>query len=131
MNSRIGPGCLAIALALVACDEPKKSADPSKPPANTTSSTKPAEPAPGHNPVTAPVDYLGAISKAKQVSEKTIDTSAVNQAIQLFAVQEGRNPKDLAELVSKQYLRSIPAPPYGMKYEYDAAAGKARIVSAK
>ena len=33
------------------------------------------------NPLTAPTDYLGAAAKAKQSSEKTIDTIAINQTL--------------------------------------------------
>ena len=32
----------------------------------------------GGNPITAPVDYLGALGKAKQSAEKTIDVVQVN-----------------------------------------------------
>lgn len=78
--------------------------------------------------VTAPVDYLNSITKAKKASEKTIDTVAINAAIAQFNIQEGRNPKDLNELVAKNYLKSLPTPPYGTKMEYDAAEGKVKIV---
>src|SRR2546422_9768784 len=47
------------------------------------------------NPLTAPVDYLGAIAKAKKSAEKTVETVSLNQAIQQFSVAEGRYPKDL------------------------------------
>ncbi len=43
----------------------------------------------GGNPLTAPADYLGAAAKAKQSSEKVIDTIAINQAISLFHTSEG------------------------------------------
>src|SRR5678810_535535 len=69
----------------------------------------------GGNPVTAPVDYLGAVQKAQQHSVKQIDTASINEAIKLFQVDKGRNPKDLNELVQDKYLGQIPAAPYGMK----------------
>src|SRR5213078_3956701 len=75
------------------------------------------------NPVTAPVDYLGAIAKAKKSSEKTIDTVALNQAVQQFNVTEGRYPKDLNELVTEKYMPRLPEPPYGMKIVYEASTG--------
>lgn len=80
------------------------------------------------NPVTAPVDYLGAAAKAKRSAEKTIDMVGLNQAVQLFQAQEGRLPKDLNELVSKRYLSSLPAPPAGMKYNYNPQTGEVRVV---
>jgi hypothetical protein len=80
------------------------------------------------NPVTAPVDYLGAAAKAKRAAEKTVSTAGLSQAIQLFQAQESRLPKDLNELVTKRYLSSIPAPPAGMKYDYNAQTGQVRVV---
>jgi hypothetical protein len=82
----------------------------------------------GGNPLTAPVDYLGAAAKAKRSSEKVIDTVALSQAIQLFHASEGRYPKDLQELVTERYLPKVPDAPHGMKITYDAATGQARIV---
>jgi len=79
------------------------------------------------NPVTAPVDYMGAVVDAKKHSEKVIDVAYVNQAIQLFQASEGRLPKDLAELVPG-YLGKIPQAPFGQKIVYDAATGMVKVV---
>jgi hypothetical protein len=75
-----------------------------------------------------PVDYLGAVAKAKRATERTLDTVGINQAIQLFHVQEGRYPNNLGELVSKQYIGALPVPPVGMKYEYNATTGQVKVV---
>jgi hypothetical protein len=83
---------------------------------------------PGENPLTAPVDYLGAAAKAKQSSERVIDTVSLNQAVQLFHASEGRYPHDLRELVTQRYLPRIPDAPHGMKIVYDAGTGQVRIV---
>ena len=83
------------------------------------------------NPVTAPVDYLGAAAKAKRAAEKTVDTVGINQAVQLFQAQEDRLPRDLNELVSKKYLPSIPPPPAGMKYDYNSQSGQVRLIPAQ
>jgi predicted small lipoprotein YifL len=80
------------------------------------------------NPITAPVDYLGAVAKAQQVAVKQIDLAYVQKAIQLFNAQEGRNPKDLNELVSEHYLGKLPAAPFGMKLQYDATQGSVSVV---
>jgi hypothetical protein len=80
------------------------------------------------NPVTAPVDYLAAAGKAQQSAVKTVDTAALNQAVQMFNVDNGRYPKDLNELVEKKYIPHIPDPPYGSKIVYDANAGQVKVV---
>jgi uncharacterized lipoprotein YajG len=81
--------------------------------------------------ITAPADYVSALGQAKRVSEKVIDTAALNQTIQLFYAQEDRFPKDLNELVTMRYLSSLPKPPYGMKFQYDARAGQMKVVKAE
>lgn len=82
----------------------------------------------GQNPITAPVDYLGAAAKAKKYSEKTIDIVNLKRAIQEFQAGEGRLPKDLNELVTEKYLNSIPQPPPGLKIVYDPKTGEVKIV---
>lgn len=80
------------------------------------------------NPVTAPVDYLGAVGQAKRVAEKTVDAASLNQAIQLFYAQEDRFPKDLNELVADRYIPAVPPPPAGMRWDYNAQTGAIRAV---
>jgi hypothetical protein len=96
------------------------------------SSDKPGQPTNGAassgNPLNAPADYLGALGKAQQTAVKTTDTASLTRAIQMFNVEEGRNPKDLNELVEKKYMPRIPAVPNGMKLEYDATTGKVKVV---
>lgn len=93
-------------------------------PASGGATNQAAEP----SPLTAPVDYLGAVGKAKQTAIKTVDVASINQAIQMFHVEHGRFPKSLDELVEEKYLPRIPDAPYGMKIEYDAQTGKVRVV---
>ncbi len=73
------------------------------------------------------MDYLGALGKGQQQAVKTIDTASVDRAIQMFAVEKGRNPKDLNELVQEKFIPKIPDPPYGMKLVYDANAGTVKV----
>ena len=94
---------------------------------------KGAEPTPSTNassgnPLTAPVDYLGAAAKAKRAADKTVSTVGINQAIQLYQAQEGQLPKTLNDLVAKQYLPSIPPAPAGMKYDYNPQTGAVKLV---
>ena len=109
---------LALAVALAGCS--KKETTPATPATNA--------PMAGGNPITAPIDYLGAVAKAQKSAVKTVDTVSLNKAIELFNAQEERFPDDLNELVAKKYLQSVPAAPAGMKFEYDAKAGTVRIV---
>jgi hypothetical protein len=108
---------LAASLFLLGCGE---SPNPPAHPTNGATS--------GSNPLSAPADYVGALGKAQQTAVKTVDTTSLNQAIQMFNVENGRNPKDLNELVEKKFIPRIPEAPRGMKLEYDAAAGKVRVV---
>jgi hypothetical protein len=108
---------VSAALLLVGCGEKS-----SQPAANTNATSS------GSSPLTAPADYVGALAKAKQTAEKTVDTASLNQAIQMFNVDKGRFPKDLNELVSEKFIPKLPDAPYGMKLEYDAASGKVKVV---
>jgi len=86
-----------------------------------------SSPPPAAAPAAAPAGYVGAMIRGQQVAVKTIDVTSLNEEIQLFNVQEGRNPKDLNELVSRKYLGALPNPPTGMKLVYDAAQGKVSV----
>jgi hypothetical protein len=92
-----------------------------------TSTTASSTNASSGNPVTAPVDYLNAIAKGKQSAEKTVDTTSLDRAIQMFGVDHGRNPKDLNELVQQKYIPKIPDAPYGTKLVYDANSGTVTV----
>jgi hypothetical protein len=111
--------CLSLTagLLLIGCGE---SSDKSPPSTNSAAS--------GTSPLSAPADYVGALGKAKQTAVKTTDTATLNQAIQMFGVENGRNPKDLNELVEKKFIAKIPDAPAGMKLNYDATTGKVKVV---
>jgi|SwirhirootsSR3_FD_contig_61_1539282_length_611_multi_4_in_0_out_0_2 hypothetical protein len=80
------------------------------------------------NPITAPVDYIGAAGQAQKKSMKTLDEAGLNQSIQMFYAQEGRYPKDLNELVNPNYLTKLPTPPVGMKFDYNPTIGQVKVV---
>src|SRR6266850_3576363 len=111
-------GCLTLtaALLLIGCGEKSD-----KPAASTNAPS-------GGGVLTAPVDYLGAITKGQQNAVKTVDTTSLNQAIQLFNVDKGRNPKDLNELVKEKFIPQIPPTPYGTRLDYDANSGTVKVV---
>jgi hypothetical protein len=110
-------GLMLVAAALVSggCGKEQSSTPPAAAPAAT-----PAAPTGG---------YLGTLARGHQSAVKTIDVTSLNQEIELFNVQEGRNPKDLDELVTLHYLGALPNPPIGMKLVYDAAVGKVSIAA--
>jgi hypothetical protein len=97
--------------------------DNSKPAASATNST-----ASGTSPLNAPADYLRGLASGKQSAVKTVDTTSLDKAIQMYGVDHGRNPKDLNELVQQKYIPKIPEPPYGMKFDYDAENGTVKVV---
>ncbi len=107
----------AVAVLLTGCGEKSD-----KPAQTTNAATSDG------NPLNAPANYLGGLAKGQQSAVKTVDVASLNQAIQLFNVQEGRFPKDLNELVEKKYIPRIPEPPHGMKIVYDANAGSVKVV---
>jgi hypothetical protein len=85
----------------------------------------------GSSILSMPADYVGTAVKVKSTATRTVDIASVNHAIQLFHAQEGRYPRDLNELVSERYLARVPSPPTGMRLEYNAAKGQARMVPEK
>lgn len=94
---------------------------------------KPSAPSPkteskSGNPITAPVDYLGAVGAAQKRAAKMADLLPLQQAIQAFRAGEDRLPKGLQELVTEGYLPRIPTPPQGSRLEYNPASGEVRVV---
>jgi hypothetical protein len=80
------------------------------------------------SPLNAPAGYLGALAKGQQTAVTTIDTTSLDKAIQMFSVENGRNPKDLNELVEQKFIPKLPDPPFGTKLVYDASAGTVKVV---
>jgi hypothetical protein len=73
-----------------------------------------------------PADVTNPLVSAKRTADKTIDVAYINQAAQLFNVQEGRYPKSLDEMVPK-YIAQVPTPPLGYQLNYNATTGEATI----
>lgn len=115
----LAPLSFAAALMLFGCAK--------KDSASNASATNAAAPSSG-NPLTAPVDYLGAVSKAQKTAVKVLDVSSINKAIQEFNAGEGHYPKDLNELVAEKYLVALPAAPPGTRFEYNPATGQFRVM---
>ncbi|MFO1460636.1 MAG: hypothetical protein U1G08_14675 [Verrucomicrobiota bacterium] len=81
------------------------------------------------NPATAPLDYLAAQGRAKQVAIKVTSTVEINSAIQKFQAMEDRFPRDLNELVQQHYLQTVPQAPRGQKFSYSPQDGSVRVVA--
>jgi hypothetical protein len=79
------------------------------------------------SPLNAPASYLGALAKGQQAAVATVDTASIDKAIQMFQVENGRNPKDLNELVEQKVIPRIPDAPYGTKLVYDPGSGKVTL----
>ncbi len=101
---------------LVACTKKETAAQP-----NLTNNSS-------GNPLTAPVDYLGAVNQARKSAVNTIDNAGLTKHIEMFHAQEGRFPRDLNELVQKRYIQGVPAPPQGMRFDYNPQTGDFKIV---
>lgn len=114
----IGPSLLIIATLLAAGCGNKSST-----PAATNTATR----FDTGNPLTAPVDYIGAVNQAKKYSEKQIDIAYVTQAIGLFQAGEGRYPKSIDELVQEHYLGKYPDLPPGYQLNYDPNTGALKV----
>jgi hypothetical protein len=112
---------LVFALAATACAA--GCSDNSSKPAQTAATNSTSS-----SVLTAPVDYLGALGKSKQTATKTVDIASLNQAVQMFQVEKGRLPKNLDELVEENIIGRLPKPPYGMKFDYNAATGEVKVV---
>ncbi len=112
-------GSVVVALMVAGCGDSKSS--------EKTASTPPKQGA--GNPLTAPVDYLGAVGAAHKQAAKTVDLTSLQQSVKAFQAGEDRLPSSLQEMVSEGYLPRIPAAPKGMEWVYQPQSGQIRVVS--
>ncbi len=75
------------------------------------------------NPLTAPVDYLGAVNQAKKSADKKLSLIGLQKAIQQFQASEGRLPRNLQEVVSFGHIARLPEAPKGFRLVYDPQTG--------
>lgn len=85
------------------------------------------DPASTGNPLTAPVDYLGAVGQAQKTAASSTTLNSIRQAIRLFHASEGRFPKTLNELVDTGTLGKLPDLPVGKSFEYQSDTGQVDI----
>ncbi len=84
---------------------------------------------PASNPLSAPVDYLGATAAGKKAAEKTVNLAPVLSALQQFHAAEDRYPAQLQELVQAGFLARVPEAPAGQFLRYDPTDGSVRWVA--
>mgnify|MGYP004325092349 CR=1 FL=1 len=115
---------LAVSLTLVACGgSPKKDKSAKENEKSKSEGTASED----DNPLLAPVNYVGALGRAKNVSEKKINLANIQNAINQFNALEGRYPRSLGELVKEGYYAKLPAPPKGKRYLYNSKTGQIGI----
>ncbi|MBL9169281.1 MAG: hypothetical protein JNN07_16190 [Verrucomicrobiales bacterium] len=113
--SLLSTACLVALLTGSGCKEGSSPANP-----NSSGSSG--------NPVTAPVDYLGAVNNAQKSANNTLSLVGLKQAIQAYQASEGKLPNSLQDLVTAQVIPKLPEAPRGMKFSYDAASGDIKVV---
>ncbi len=107
-------GCLLWAVFAVGCGSGSESAPAAD------ESAKVAEEG---NPLTAPVDYLGAVNQAQKSSARKLNLMGIQQAIQQFQIMEDRLPRTLQEVVTSGYISRLPELPKGLSLQYDPRTG--------
>ncbi|MDE2642859.1 MAG: hypothetical protein OSB55_08915 [Verrucomicrobiota bacterium] len=110
---------LALAIGLCACGGSSGTPKDEAPEKEESSSVG--------SPLTAPLDYVGAVGKAKKSSEKKLNLANMQNAIKQFKAVEGRYPKALNELVTEGYFPRPPRPPRGMRYVYNPKTGQVGV----
>ncbi len=81
------------------------------------------------NPITAPVDYLGAVNQGRRKAVSQINLNHINSTLQQFALIEGKQAESLDELIKKGYLQSLPVLPKGMELIYDLKSGQVAVTN--
>ncbi len=80
------------------------------------------------NPVTAPVDYFGAVNKGRKKAIGEVGLMQVDSDLNKCQGSNFRPAKTLQEVIAGGYLDALPKLPAGMEWHYDPQTGKASIV---
>lgn len=68
-------------------------------------------------------DYGLILDRVRERNDEAQQMDRLRRQIELFQLELGRAPTNLAELVSTGMIDKIPDPPRGITYEYDPASG--------
>lgn len=116
---------ILLIFSLVACGDGDSAAKPEVDP-----EPQPSKDSEG-NPLTAPVDYLGAVNQAQKTAGSKLSLVGIQQAIQQFKIMEDRLPRNLWEVVSSGYIARLPEAPRGSRIIYNPRTGVVSTVPAK
>ncbi len=119
-------GC---SLGVVGCGS-KKDAAAGEKAAGTEPAGKTSPGVSSGNPLTAPVDYLGAVGAAQKQAARVADLTPVQLAVRAFQAGEDRMPSNLQEIVTEGYLPKLPTPPRGMVLAYNPGTGQVKFMPA-
>ena len=89
------------------------------------------EESPGTDPLTAPVDYLGAMGQAMNSAMNKTAVANVQSAIRMFRASEDRLPASLEELIGEGYMAGLPETSPGWQLGYDRQTGVVAIRKAR
>ena len=81
------------------------------------------------NPVTAPVDYLGAVNKGRKKATIDAGLMQVNNALNQYKATNPGPAGSLQELISEGLLTELPSLPNGMKWQYNPKTGEASVTT--
>jgi len=110
----VGVCVLGVGIAVLGCGRPESSE------AQGTGAKSEA------NPLSAPVDYLGATAAGKKSAERAVSLAPVLAALQQFHAAEDRYPARLQELVEAGFLARVPEALPGQALSYNPADGSVR-----
>ena len=79
--------------------------------------------------VDAPMSYVQSAVNAGQTAKGTVELITLRKAIEQYQQQEGSNPSSLNELLEKHYLKFLPPPPAGQRFDYHPADGSVQLVA--
>ena len=76
----------------------------------------------------APEQYIRTTLGAGENAKGVLGTTAIQKAIDMFQLQNGRFPSSLEELKKEGFLPNVPQAPVGKKFSYNATTGKVTVV---
>lgn len=121
-NSLLPAVAVALVLAAVGCGKktnPAQTVESADATVSTTAAAN-AKPAPVVNPIVVPQAAAGDTSQI---------LGALTQALRKYAVEHKGMPRNFSELVSAGYVRNLPSPPSGKKFEIDANSARVVLVN--
>jgi hypothetical protein len=122
MNFMLVASVTSLIMVATGCGKKQLPEQPAKPADVSAATTAAAtsNPAPVLNAIVIPETAAGDNSQV---------LSALTQALRKYAVENKRMPQNFSEVVSAGYVRNLPAPPPGKKFEIDAKTARVVLVN--